>query len=81
MKLFELDGVSWSGSGGSSIMDRLPFSSGLDTSPPPDDEFVDASAAAAAAAAAAAENQIPPYLCACWCQGWAEIYIRAPTGK
>lgn len=19
--------------------------------------------------------------CACWCQGWAEIYIRRPTGK
>jgi len=19
-------------------------------------------------------------LCACWCQGWAEIYVRRPTG-
>jgi len=19
--------------------------------------------------------------CACWCQGWAEIYVRRPTGK
>ncbi|XP_075230715.1 TSC complex subunit tuberin isoform X2 [Lycorma delicatula] len=21
-----------------------------------------------------------PQLCACWCQGWAEIYVRRPTG-
>lgn len=21
-----------------------------------------------------------PVLCACWCQGWAEIYVRRPTG-
>ncbi|KAK4309742.1 hypothetical protein Pmani_018669 [Petrolisthes manimaculis] len=80
--LGDQDGVvNWNGIGGSSTMDRLPFSSSLDSSPLPDDEFVDASAAAAAAAAAAAENQSPPYLCACWCQGWAEIYIRAPTGN
>lgn len=19
-------------------------------------------------------------LCACWCQGWAEIYVKRPTG-
>ena len=22
-----------------------------------------------------------PHLCACWCQGWAEIHIRHPTGN
>ncbi|XP_070579524.1 tuberin-like [Ptychodera flava] len=22
-----------------------------------------------------------PYLCNCWCQGWAEVHIRCPTGN
>ncbi|XP_077979844.1 tuberin-like [Glandiceps talaboti] len=22
-----------------------------------------------------------PYLCNCWCQGWAEVHIRSPTGN
>ncbi|XP_074649402.1 tuberin-like [Tubulanus polymorphus] len=22
-----------------------------------------------------------PHLCSCWCQGWAEVYIRRPTGN
>ncbi|XP_002740570.2 tuberin-like [Saccoglossus kowalevskii] len=22
-----------------------------------------------------------PYLCSCWCQGWAEVHIRCPTGN
>lgn len=26
------------------------------------------------------EKQEEHVLCACWCQGWAEIYVRRPTG-
>lgn len=26
------------------------------------------------------EKQEEHILCACWCQGWAEIYVRRPTG-
>lgn len=26
------------------------------------------------------ENKEEKYTCACWCQGWAEVYIRRPTG-
>lgn len=26
------------------------------------------------------QKQEEHVLCACWCQGWAEIYVRRPTG-
>lgn len=26
------------------------------------------------------DKQEENILCACWCQGWAEIYVRRPTG-
>lgn len=26
------------------------------------------------------DKQNEHVLCACWCQGWAEIYVRRPTG-
>ncbi|XP_071526616.1 tuberin-like isoform X3 [Panulirus ornatus] len=26
-------------------------------------------------------TQTEPHLCACWCQRWAEIYVRQPTGN
>ncbi|XP_076040511.1 TSC complex subunit tuberin isoform X2 [Oratosquilla oratoria] len=27
------------------------------------------------------EKREEPHLCACWCQSWAEIYVRQPTGN
>lgn len=27
------------------------------------------------------EDKQEPPICACWCQGWAEILIRRPTGE
>lgn len=29
---------------------------------------------------AAADGKVEKQACACWCQGWAEIYVRRPTG-
>lgn len=27
------------------------------------------------------DNKPSKDLCACWCQGWAEIYVKRPTGS
>ncbi|KAK7072996.1 Tuberous sclerosis 2-like protein, partial [Halocaridina rubra] len=60
------DGVSWSsGLGESTEGDRLAFGSGPITPGIPGPEG----------------KLGEPHMCACWCQGWAEIYIRQATGN
>lgn len=27
------------------------------------------------------ESKPDKHLCSCWCQGWAEVHVRRPTGK
>lgn len=61
------DGISWpsSGLGECTEGDRLSIGSGVSTS----------------GVGNADTKSGEPHLCACWCQGWAEIYIRQATGN
>ncbi|XP_013385066.2 tuberin [Lingula anatina] len=27
------------------------------------------------------KSSVSPHVCSCWCQGWAEVYIRRPSGN
>lgn len=65
------DGVAWSssnmgeaGDSESSPVDKLVFGSNVGSSSTAPNE----------------NKRVEQHLCACWCQGWAEIYIRQPTG-
>ncbi|ROT74650.1 Tuberin [Penaeus vannamei] len=66
------DGVAWSssnmgeaGDSESSPVDKLVFGSNVGSSSTAPNE----------------NKRVEQHLCACWCQGWAEIYIRQPTGN
>nr|XP_045602485.1 tuberin-like [Procambarus clarkii] len=69
--LIDQDDVGWSGDGlgestnGYSSIDRLGF--GLNVGP--------------ASAPNSEDEKKVPHLCACWCFGWAEIFVRQPTGN
>ncbi|XP_042230186.1 tuberin-like isoform X2 [Homarus americanus] len=64
------DGVGWSGGG-------LGESSDADSV----ERLVYGNNVGPGAAANNVNKPEEPHLCACWCQGWAEIYIRQPTGN